>query len=103
VGLGSPARADLVIEGRAAQALHCATMLYMVSELLHDNGLLGAGDLDTAQTAAVRMLNYVPGTDDQKAQAMAQRYQRIAGSRSVGGLMDEFNETSPWCQQTFLR
>lgn len=104
IGLAAaaPARADLVIEGRAAQALHCAAMLYMVADLLHGAGQISARDLDAAQTQAVRMLAYVPGTEDQKVQAMGQRFARITRSRSTGVLMREFNETAPWCRKTFL-
>ena len=35
-----PARADLVIQGRAAQALHCSAMLYMVSDELYRAGYI---------------------------------------------------------------
>lgn len=98
----APARADLVIQGRAAQALHCAAMLYMVADLLHDAGQISARDLDAAQSQAVRMLAYVPGTEDQKVQAMGQRFARITRSRSTAMLMAEFNDTAPWCRKTFL-
>src|SRR5690606_37894118 len=57
-----PARADLVIQGRAAQALHCSAMLYMVSDELYRAGYLSRADLNWAQSAAVAMLAYVPGT-----------------------------------------
>jgi hypothetical protein len=97
-----PARADLVIQGRAAQALHCAAMLYMVSEELYSAGMISSRDLDFAQKSAVLMLDYVPGTQDQKVRAMGQRFDRIMRSRSLGDLMVEFDETAPWCQKNFL-
>ncbi|MGA0539367.1 hypothetical protein [Neotabrizicola sp. VNH66] len=97
-----PARADLVISGRAAQALHCSALLYMVSEELYQGGYINRSDYSWAQTAAVKMLDYVPGTDDQKVQAMAQRFEKIFASRSLPQLMNEFDKTAPWCQQNFL-
>lgn len=97
-----PAKADLVIQGRAAQALHCAAMLYMVSDELHSAGYLSSADLNLAQRSAILMLDYVPGTQDQKVKAMGQRFDRIMRSRSLGDLMVEFDETAPWCQKNFL-
>lgn len=97
-----PARADLVIEGRAAQALHCSALLYMVAEELYQGGYISASDYSWAQTAAVQMLAYVPGTDEQKVQAMSQRFEKIFASRSLPQMMNEFDKTAPWCQQHFL-
>ncbi len=97
-----PARADLVIEGRAAQALHCSALLYLVSEELYQGGYINSADYTWAQSAAVRMLAYVPGTDEQKVQAMGQRFQKIFASRSLPQLMNEFDKTAPWCQKNFL-
>lgn len=97
-----PAKADLVIQGRAAQALHCSALLYMVSEELYQAGYINRADYNWAQNAAVHMLAYVPGTDDQKVQAMAQRFEKIFGSRSLPQMMNEFDKTAPWCQQNFL-
>lgn len=97
-----PARADLVIEGRAAQALHCSALLYMVAEELYQGGYINQSDYTWAQSAAVQMLAYVPGTDEQKVQAMAQRFEKLFASRSLPQLMNEFDKTAPWCQQHFL-
>lgn len=97
-----PARADLVIEGRAAQALHCSAMLYMVSDQLYQAGYLNRADLNWAQTAAIKMLNYVPGTDDQKVIAMGKRFDKISRTRSLPDLMNEYNDTAKWCQKHFL-
>ncbi|MFE3837695.1 hypothetical protein [Pseudogemmobacter sonorensis] len=102
LGLGQPARADLVIDGRAAQALHCSALLYMVADELYHAGYLGRSDYNAAQQAAVRMLAYVPGTNDQKAQAMRQRFEKLMRSRSLPQLFDEFDKTAPWCRKTFL-
>ncbi len=98
-----PARADLVIQGRAAQALHCAAMLFMVSDMLNDAGLLDNATTNNAQANAVRMLDYVPGTQDQKVQAMGQRFDKLTRSRSLEGLLTEYNKTSTWCEAKFLR
>lgn len=100
--LAQPARADLVIQGRAAQALHCAAMLYMVSDSLYEAGLIDYQTADTAQTNAVLMLDYVPGTDEQKVQAMGQRFNKLMNTRSLEQLLAEYNETSPWCTANFL-
>ncbi|NTT85813.1 hypothetical protein [Tabrizicola fusiformis] len=100
--LSQPVRADLVIKGRAAQALHCAAMLYMVSDTLYEAGLLDYSTANSAQENAVRMLDYVPGTDDQKVQAMGQRFDKLMRTRSLNQLLDEYNETSAWCNSAFL-
>lgn len=97
-----PAHADLVIQGRAAQALQCSALLYMVSDELYSAGYISKGDLDWAQSAAVVMLDHVPGTDEQKAQAMVQRFQKIFATRSLPDLMNEFDKTAPWCKKNFL-
>ena len=98
-----PAHADLVIEGRAAQALHCAAMLFLLSSDLHDQGFISRNTRDTAQRAALVMLDYVPGTDDQCIRAMGQRFARIMNSRTPDQLFKEFTDTSNWCRKTFLR
>ncbi len=96
-----PARADLVITGRAAQALHCSALLYMVSDQLYEARLIDHATYNAARNSAVRMLAYVPGTNDQKAQAMGQRFQKIFATRTLRQLLDEFNRTAPWCQKNF--
>ena len=102
LGTGQPAHADLVIEGRAAQALHCSAMLYMVSSELYHGGYIARRTYESAIAASVIMLEYVPGTQDQKVQAMTQRFQRIVNSRTPKQLMDEFQKTSRWCERNFL-
>ncbi len=102
LGFAVPAKADLVIEGRAAQALHCSAMLFMVSDELYNAGYINRSDLDWAQGAAVLMLDYVPGTDDQKLQAMGQRFEKLMRTRSIDALMQEYNDTANWCQKHFL-
>lgn len=102
LGFGMPAKADLVIQGRAAQALHCSALLYMVSDELYQAGYLSKSDYDWAQAAAIVMLDFVPGTDDQKVQAMGQRFEKIFLTRSLDELLKEFDETAPWCQKNFL-
>jgi|GEM_PF-963041 len=102
LGFAVPAKADLVIQGRSAQALHCSAMMFMVSDELYQAGFLSRGDRDWAQGAAVQMLAYVPGTDDQKVQAMKQRFTKLMRTRSVGTLMDEYNDTAKWCRKNFL-
>lgn len=102
LGFGLPARADLVIQGRAAQALHCSALLYMVSDELFRAGYISRADRDWAQSAAIVMLDHVPGTEKQKVQAMGQRFEKIFRTRSMADLMTEFDETAPWCQKNFL-
>jgi monoamine oxidase len=77
-------------------------MLFMVSEELYDAGFISVADRDWAQGAAVLMLDYVPGTDNQKLQAMGQRFDKLMRTRSIEALMEEYNETSAWCQKNFL-
>lgn len=102
LGFALPAKADLVIQGRAAQALHCSAMLFMVSDELHLAGYITATDRDWAQEAAVSMLAYVPGTDSQKLQAMKQRFEKLMRTRTIEDLMNEYSETSVWCEKNFL-
>lgn len=99
---GAPAHAQLVIEGRAAQALQCSAMLYLVAEELYHGKYITTEDRSLAQSAAVEMLNHVPGTSKQKAQAMKQRVNRIRDSHEFSALMGEYAKTAPWCQKTFL-
>ncbi|MFZ1471009.1 MAG: hypothetical protein WAT09_18820 [Paracoccaceae bacterium] len=102
MAMGTAAQADLVIKGRASQALHCSAMLFMVSDELYSAGYLTKRDRDNAQGAAVHMLSYVPGTNDQKLQAMGQRFQKIMHTRTLPQLMNEFQKTSKWCEKNFL-
>lgn len=97
------AQADLVIDGRAAQALHCAAMLFIVSTELYDYGEISRNSRDTAQRAALVILDQVPGTDDQRRRAMVQRFDRIMTSRTPLQLAKEYTDTARWCQKTFLR
>jgi hypothetical protein len=99
----TPAQADLVIEGRAAQALHCSAMLFLLSADLHDQGMISRNTRDSAQRAALVMLDFVPGTDDQRIRAMGQRFARIMNSRTPGQLFKEYTDTSNWCRKTFLK
>lgn len=102
LGFGLPAKADLVIQGRAAQALHCAALLFIASEELYKAGYLPRADYNYAQSAAVHMLAYVPGTEDQKVKAMGQRFEKLLSRKSLPALLQEFDQTAPWCQKTFL-
>lgn len=99
----TPARADLVIEGRAAQALHCSAMLFLLSAELHDQGFISRNSRDAAQRAALVMLDYVPGTDVQRIRAMEQRFARIMNSRTPRQLFKEYDDTAKWCRKTFLK
>ncbi|PJF08258.1 hypothetical protein [Pseudorhodobacter sp. MZDSW-24AT] len=100
--LATPAKAELVIEGRSAQALHCAAMLFIVSTELFDLGEISRNARDNAQRAALVMLDQVPGTEDQRRRAMVQRFERIMTSRSPAELAQEYTDTALWCRRTFL-
>lgn len=102
LGFAVPVKADLVIQGRAAQALHCAALLFIASEELYQAGYITRADYSGAQAASVRMLDYVPGTRNQKVQAMGQRFEKLLSRKSLPQLMTEFDETAPWCGKTFL-
>jgi hypothetical protein len=99
---GGSANADLVIKGRAAQALHCSAMLSMVSGALAQAGMIAPQEADRAMIGAAMMLDHVPGTKAQKMQAMRQRYQRIMASRSLLDLLGEYTSTAKWCNAHFL-
>jgi hypothetical protein len=100
--LASPARADLVIEGRAAQALHCSAMLAMVSGMMAEANLISPRAAKGALIGSAIMLDYVPGTDEQKLRAMRQRFQRIVASRTPQDLFKEYTSTAKWCNAHFL-
>ncbi|MEZ5797315.1 MAG: hypothetical protein R3D63_07510 [Paracoccaceae bacterium] len=102
LSFGSDARADLVIQGRAAQALQCSAMLFMVSDELYRAGYITRNERDWAQGAAVQMLAYVPGTQDQKVQAMKQRFDKLMRRTTMSSLMTQYNDTAKWCQKNFL-
>ncbi|MBN2629507.1 MAG: hypothetical protein JXR75_03070 [Rhodobacteraceae bacterium] len=95
--------ADLVIEGRPAQALHCAAMLFIVSSELFEIGEISRNSRDAAQRAALVMLDQVPGTDEQRRRAMVQRFERIMASRTPAELSKEYADTARWCRNAFLR
>lgn len=97
-----PVQADLVIQGREAQALHCAAMLFMVSGLLFDMGEISRNSRDDGQRAALIMLDQVPGTDEQRRRAMVQRFERIIQSRTPNQLGQEYAQTARWCSTAFL-
>lgn len=101
--LATPASAQLVIDGRGAQALHCSAMLFMVSSLMFDAGHISRNARDNAQQAALVMLEQVPGTEAQRIQAMRQRFDRIMSSRSPAQLFDEYSSTARWCRAKVLR
>lgn len=102
LSLTAPAQADLVIEGREAQALHCAAMLFIVSSELYDMGEIARNTRDNAQRAALVMLDQVPGTEDQRRRAMVQRFERIMTSRTPDQLANEYTETARWCRRAFI-
>jgi len=97
-----PARAELVIQGRDAQALHCAAMLFIVSTELYDMGVIARITRDNAQRAALVMLDQVPGTEDQRRRAMVQRFGRIMATRTPDQLASEYTTTARWCRRTFI-
>lgn len=103
LSLGTPAHAQLVIEGRAAQALQCSAMLFMVSTVMFDAGFISRNTRDAAQQAALIMLEKVPGTDQQRTQAMSQRFDRIMSSRTPEQLFNEYESTANWCRRNVLQ
>lgn len=103
LGFGLPAKADLVIEGRAAQALQCASTLIVGAEVLWAAGELTQGEYDEIYSAAAWILdNHVPGTDEEKIQAVEQRGAKIADRYTIDELADEIDRTGAWCEKEFL-
>ncbi len=103
LSLTTPVSAQLVIDGRAAQALHCSAMLFMVSSVMFDAGHISRNTRDNAQQAALIMLEHVPGTEAQRVQAMRQRFDRIMTSRTPRQLLDEYGSTAKWCRKNLLK
>lgn len=107
VTLSSPsARAadgDLVIDGRAAQALQCSAMLVMVSTDMHEAGMLDEELFTTSKiVAAYILVNHVPGTTEQKKKAIRQRIAHIMKTRKPSELFKEFRSTFDWCGKEFI-
>ena len=98
-----PAQAEkLVIEGRAAQALHCATMLLIVGGVLYEVGEISERDYRDSTLGVILILDHVPGTEAQKMQAMKQRGKKILETRTPEQLSKEFSSTADWCMAKFL-
>ncbi|GAB1363368.1 hypothetical protein MASR1M32_26040 [Rhodobacter sp.] len=92
----------LVIEGRAAQALHCATMFAIAGGIGHEAGFISDRDYEMIAFAAVRMMEHVPGTEAQKQQALRQRGDKLARTRTVEQLVNELDRTSDFCLNKFF-
>lgn len=103
LGFGLPAKADLVIQGRAAQALQCASTLIVGAEVLWAAGELSPREYDEIYDAAAWILDHhVPGTDAQKIQAVKQRGAKIVDRYTLQELADEIERTGAWCEKEFL-
>ncbi len=92
----------LVIEGRAAQALHCATMMAIIGSVGHDAGFISDRDFEMMAFAAYRILEHVPGTEAQKMQAMKQRAAKLEATRTLPELVNEARRTQAFCMKKFL-
>lgn len=92
----------LVIEGRDAQALQCAAMLYMAASVMNDAGFVPDWVREDAQATAMRILDQLPGTADQRIQAMAQRFEKIIDSQSPAELIEDYQDSERWCRREFL-
>lgn len=95
--LAAPARADLVLEGRDAQKLHCAAMLVVISDRLALAGFIPPEARAQAQFTAVALLSQLPGTERDRVRALVQRSEKLMDSRSMPELMEEFRRTADWC------
>lgn len=95
--LASPAQADLVIEGRDAQKLHCAAMLVVLADRLESVGLIPPEALKQAQFTAVALLAQLPGSERDRVRALVQRSEKIMATRTMPQLIDEFRSTVDWC------
>ena len=102
LALTTPASADLVIQGRDAQGLHCAAMLTVVAAALMDAGQLTPRATNDAAAVAALILYQLPGTQAEKLQALRQRANKIIATRSGRQLATEFSSTSRWCKREFL-
>lgn len=99
----APARAEsLVIEGRAAQALQCSAMLFMTANVMYEAGYVPAWVQADAQRIALLILEQVPGTEEQRIQAMTQRFQKIVASKTPEELVGEYEASERWCRKEFL-
>ncbi len=96
------ARADLVIEGRASQALHCAALLLIAASVAEAGDPAFARKAALVKYTAVQMLAEVPGTDAQKGIALQQRIERILKTRDAGQFVAEARRTQKWCLRNFL-
>ena len=92
----------LVIDGRDAQALQCSAMLYMAASVMHDAGFVPAWVRDDAQASDMRILEQLPGTQEQRIQAMAQRFEKIVDNQTPAELLDDYQNSERWCRREFL-
>ena len=100
--LHAQAAEPLVIEGRDAQALQCAAMLYMAASVMNDAGFVPDWVREDAQATAMRILEQLPGTQDQRIQAMAQRFEKIIDSQTPAELLEDYQTSERWCRREFL-
>lgn len=97
LALTAPARADLVLEGRDAQKLHCAAMLVVISDRLALAGFIPPEARTQAQLTAVALLAQLPGSERDRVRALVQRSEKLMASRTMPQLMEEFRKTADWC------
>lgn len=100
--LNAHAAEPLVIEGRDAQALQCAAMLYMAASVMNDAGFVADWVREDAQATAMRILEQLPGTQDQRIQAMAQRFEKIVDNQTPAELLEDYQNSERWCRREFL-
>lgn len=94
---------SITYDGRDAQGLQCAAEMFIVADLLGRTGRLSPQKTETAKMLSIAILAQLPGTDEQKAQAMKQRVKRILQTRTLKQLANDYSRTSKWCQREFLR
>ena len=103
LALATHASADIVYQGRDAQALHCAAMLALAGALLYKSGKITEERFMSGINVSIKIMSQLPGSESEKQKAFDQRAEKIVRSRSLPQLKEEFTSTGKWCQRDFLR
>lgn len=103
LALATPVSADIIYEGRDAQGLHCAAMLAVASAVLYKAGRITDSESKKGMIGVGIIMSELPGSKNDKKQAMRQRVDKIVATRSIDQLAKEFKSTGKWCIREFLR
>ncbi len=97
----SAAQADLVIQGEAAEALKCATVILASLVVLQRVDLVTPAEVSLGKAVADLMLEQVPGTPRQKQQAVEIMAKRLMENKTPEQILQTFKQALPRCEKRF--